>query len=382
MLSDIYLYSIGLCATLLVYWSAPSSNPRLRQSVLLTGSAILVLLYSPGGFAVCGYLVGAVLLYQEAVRRLKHPFMFWVGVIAAIAPLVLLRLYTDQNMMISFGVAFATVKTIGMMMTAYSGRIRIAPVEAGLLIYFFPLFSVGPVEKLRTFQAETFTRQFAFDDVLNGVQRIIVGLFILQFVCNDFLSPFRNDVLGRDTAALEAMDWSTALALVYVSFLFTYLNFTGFSEVAIGSCRLFGMRVVENFDWPLLAGNVAAFWKRYHISMGDWINQFLYFPIAVFLRHSWGHYVAIVTAFVLFGMWHAFTWQYLIWGLGNGSAVALCHFTVRNKISTDNWSPAFRPVRYLIWPVSLTFVGLMQTIGNLNSFPDAMLLLGKLFGLE
>ena len=382
MLSDIQLYMIGLCATLLVFWSVPSSRSELRQYVLLVSSAAMVLLYSPGGFAACAFLVLAVALFQAIYRKQRGLLLFWLGLAVAVGPLVVLRLTTDQGMIVSFGVAFATVKAIGLMMTAYSGRVHIKPVEAALLIYFFPLFSVGPVERLKTFTAEGLATRFNLQDIVIAAQRVALGLFILYFFCGDVLLPLRDTVLGRNTAAIEAMSWQQAVGLIYVSFLFTYLNFTGFSEIAIGCSRLFGLKIVENFRWPLLAGNVADFWKRYHISMGDWINQFLYFPIAVFLRHPAGHYVAIVVAFVLFGLWHAFTYQYFVWGIGNGTAVALCHFMARNRISSEHWPGGLKHLRVAIWPIAITFVAFLQTFANLASLSDGLLLVSAIVELR
>ncbi len=381
MLSDVQIYILGLSVTLVLYWAAPSDRPVIRQRVLLVASAIMVFLYAPAGFAVCCYLTAVPLLAVRLFARTKSMLSFWPVVALVLAPIVVIRLYTDQDIVLSFGVAFATVKALGLVILAYGGRFEVRAMEAALLIFFFPLFTIGPVERLRTFQPQQFQAKFHFEDTVLALGRAVVGVFLIYFVCGDLLAPIRDEWLGRSAEALSNLTQLQALALIWVSFLFTYLNFVGFSDIAIASARFFGLKVVENFDRPLLASNPAEFWKRYHISMGDWINQFLYFPIAVVIRHPIGSYVAVVIAFVLFGLWHAFTWNYLIWGIGNGSAVALSHYFVRGGFRLPEGGVIKTMLRVAIAVVSLTFVALMQTVGNLDGLTETGILLSRLSGL-
>ncbi len=381
MLSEIFIYVMGLGLALALYWSAPEDRPRLRQWVLLIASVVMVFIYAPGGVLVCGWLVMIPLLAVHIFRAAKSVVTFWLMVALALVPLVGLRLWTDQNPVYAFGTAFATVKSLGLVILAYGGRFPVRAMDAALLIFFFPLFTIGPVERLRTFAAETFQARLTFDDGIFALRRATVGLFLIYFVCGDVLAPIRDVWLGRSAEALAGHTQIEAFALIWASFLFTYLNFAGFSDIAIASSRLFGMKVVENFDRPLLAGNPAEFWKRYHISMGDWINQFLYFPISVLIRHPAGSYIAIVIAFVLFGLWHAFTWNYFIWGLGNGSAVALCHLLTRSGVALPGPPPIRIALKVAIAVVSLSFVALMQTIGNLAGLGEVGILIGNLAGL-
>ncbi len=380
MLSDVYLYGLGLVVSLALYWAAPSNNPNLRARILLVVSAAMVALYSPGGLLVCGYLVIVPLLAVRVFARFRSTLSFWAALCAVLAPIVFVRLATDQDAVFSFGLAFATVKSVGLVILAYGGRFPIQARDAALLIFFFPLFTIGPVERLRSFAAEKFATTLSIEDVVTGLRRAVIGLFVIYFVCGDLLGPIRDVWLGRSAEALADFSQAEAFALVYVSFLFTYMNFVGFTEIALGASRLFGLKIVENFDRPLLAPNPAEFWKRYHISMGDWINQFLYFPIAVLIRHPAGSYIAIVIAFVLFGLWHAFTWNYFIWGLGNGSAVALCHLFTRSQLGLPKNRAAGGALRLVIWALSITFVALMQTIGNLAGMAETGILLSALIG--
>ncbi len=383
MLGDLELYALFILISVSFYWVVPATNVQARQGLLIAVSAFAVLMYSPGGFLVALYLLMVPMLSVHLFRQGKSLVIFWIFLGMILLPLVGLRIFTTQPFILSFGVAFATTKSIALLVTAYGGRIPLRWRDTALLIFFFPLFTVGPVEKLVTFASERFQARLNWSDISTGLTRIVFGLFTVIFICNSVLSPIRDVWFGRGIDAIAALSFEKAWGLLISSFLFTYLNFVGFSEVAIGVSRLFGLKIIENFDRPMWVTNVADFWKRYHISMGNWINQFLFFPVAIFIKRDWGPYAATMIAFVLFGMWHSFTLNYLFWGLGNGAAVVLVHWAQRNHhlpIAKN------RPVaRAFIGPlggiIALSWVGFLQTIANLESAQAAGLFALRLIGL-
>jgi len=376
MLANIWILFIGTMIGLGWYWATPASAPRLRQIALTVTSAVLVFLYSPGGFLACLVLALVPLVAQSAFGRIKNVYVFWLFMAAAVAPLVGLRLLTEQSFIVSFGVAFATVKSLGLVLTAYGGRQKLDALDVGLMIYFFPLFTVGPVERLTTFAAPNFAVQPDPNQIIYGIYRIAVGLFLVMFVCNDVLDPLRREFFGRDADTIAEFSRIKALGLIYVSFLYTYLNFEGFSAIAIGISRLFGLKVIENFDRPLMVTNIADFWKRYHISMGNWINQFIFFPLVIWLKRSWASYAATIIAFILFGLWHAFNLNYFVWGLGNGLAVALMHYGMAKKLFplVKTKGPAKTAIGLVTGAITLTFISWIQTFANLADFETGLLL--------
>lgn len=380
MLSNPWLLFLGTMSALAVYWSVPRERYGLRQLVLLVASVVMVFLYTPGGFLVCLFLTLVPLAAQRIYARKRGTPLFWLGVAIVLSPLVSLRLFTDQSFLISFGVAFATVKSLGLLLTAYTGRVRFSASDAGLLIFFFPLFTIGPVEKLNSLRAERFNVAFDPGQAVHGIYRIVTGLFLIMFVANDMLFTIRNTWFGRDLEAIQTFGHLEALGLVIVSFLFTYLSFEGFSSVAIGIGRLFGINVIENFDRPLMVSNLAEFWKRYHISMGDWINQYLFFPIAILLKGPWAGYAATVITFILFGLWHAFTWNYFVWGLGNGIVVAAIRYAESRKVFPLVKAPG--PMRVISkiagGSATIIYISWLQTFANLDDFGTAVGLTCKL----
>lgn len=383
MLANIWFFYLGTFTAFVLFWTIPSDRPQLRLNMLTLISAFMVFIYSPGGFLAACILVLVPLSAQVAFRLHRKSYMFWGFVLLSLTPLIGLRLLTDQSFFIAFGVAFGTVKSLGLVFTAYGGRQVLHLRNVALMIFFFPLFTVGPVEKISAFYTENFANRFDIVKIAYGIYRITIGMFIVMFICGDVLIPLRDEWFGRSLSDIENFTQLQALGFIFVSFLYTYLNFEGFSAIAIGIGRLFGVNIIENFDRPLMVTNVADFWKRYHISMGNWINQFIFFPLVIWMKKPWASYAATLIAFVLFGLWHAFNLNYVVWGLGNGLGVALVHFGISNKVFplVKKTGPIKLGLSCLTGGVSLAYVAWLQTFANLESLTAGLRLTQKLIGL-
>lgn len=330
---------------------------------------------------ICTLLILTPLLAQNAFSRKRTSSLFWFFMFLALAPLLTLRILSEQSVFMNMGVAFATVKSLGLVLVAYVGRKKFKAGDVALMIYFFPLFTIGPVEKIDKFTANNFSIEFNFRLALEGIYRGITGLFLVIFVCENILNPLRTNLLDGSIANIESFTRMDSLLYIVLSFLYTYINFEGFSSIAIGLSRLFGIKVMENFDKPLMVSNISSFWRKYHISMGNWINQTIYFPLVVWIKTPWATYLATLVAFILFGMWHAFTINYFIWGVGNGLAVASVNFFIAKKVFPLCISKGVL-ARFLVASsggvITIIYVAWLQTIANLDSVELASILTGRL----
>lgn len=298
----------------------PAYDSRGRTGFLVAVSAFFVFMVAPVGFFAVGYLT-LLAYFSKLVLAPKKRFMLFGVIALALLPIILSRLDTSLGPLYTFGIAFSTVKSIGVIIDTYAKKSDFKFRQVALFMYFFPLFTIGPVERIEKFGLDSFNTGFPLPLVLRGLARIVVGIFIVNFICDTLIGSFLSG--GYFSNSTDFASYSTASAWMFVvlKFLYTYLNFVGFVEIAIGSGALFGIVIVENFDRPLLATNVQEFWRRYHISMGNWITRYLFFPIVGFIRKDWSNYVATLFAFTVFGAWHAFTLNYLFWGLMHGLAL-------------------------------------------------------------
>jgi alginate O-acetyltransferase complex protein AlgI len=121
-------------------------------------------------------------------------------------------------------------------------------------------------------------------------------------------------------AGLDGLGPPAAWRFVVVTFLLTYMDFSAYSDIAIGSSRLFGIRILENFDWPILATNIAAFWKRWHMTLAGWFRTYVYTPVVGAARRS---VVAVYVMFIAMGLWHAGTLSWLLWGVYQATGVSI-----------------------------------------------------------
>jgi alginate O-acetyltransferase complex protein AlgI len=274
-------------------------------------------------------------------------------------------------------------------------------------VFFFPTFTAGPIERFETqatpasgqplgwmrSRVERLTRA----DLVEALTRVMYGL-IKKFVIVDL-------VLGKTSVAFERPTWVDALPLynsplkleqllqdlpaispLFVwqflvnKFLTTYIDFSAYSDIAIGCALLFGVRVMENFDWPIFARNIGDFWKRWHISLSSWCQQYVYLPMIGRTRNP---YIAVYATQLAIGVWHMGNANYLSWGAYHATLM-VTYLTWGRIKRKKKWKLRGKPLEYA--GILLTF--LCVTVGHAFvstsevGMRPALRLLAKLFGID
>jgi len=251
-------------------------------------------------------------------------------------------------------------------------------------MFLLPTFTSGPIERFDHFQENTET-SFRVEFVIEGVTRITVGL-IKRFVIEDQLINAALHFSGDDlTAFAHGIDGQPGVfavwAFLFLSLIVLYLDFSAYSDMAIGASRLFGFRIMENFAYPLLATNLPEFWKRWHMSLTGWCRGYVYMPLVGATRNP---YTAIIVTFVLVGLWHAGTIHWLAWGLwhGCGQAGVLYWSRIAQRKRITFFKTTFG--KLLGWALTLGFVslgGTLVTFYDKGDFMDSFRLMGRAFGI-
>jgi D-alanyl-lipoteichoic acid acyltransferase DltB (MBOAT superfamily) len=188
-----------------------------------------------------------------------------------------------------------------------------------LYVMFYPQLVAGPIERpqnlLHQFRE---VHRFRYDEVTGGLRLMAWGFF-KKLVVADRMA------IGVDTVYAAPQHFSGGQVIIAtVLFAFQlYADFSGYSDIARGSARVMGFRLVKNFDCPYAAKNIAEFWRRWHISLYSWFNDYLYSPMALAWR-DWGKaavVAAILVTFTISGLWHGAAWTFVIWGALHGIAV-------------------------------------------------------------
>ncbi len=214
-------------------------------------------------------------------------------------------------------------------------------------VFFLPVFTAGPIEQYEHYKANRVAAP-SRDLIVVGLTRVAHGL-IKKLLIADVLIHQRS----AETFLKQADDLSTLAVwqFLLLTYAYAYVEFSGYSDVAIGIAQLFGVRVVENFNWPILAVNVGDFWKRWHISLAAWTQRYVYMPVMGRWRSP---YAAIFCTFGAIGVWHGATSNYVAWGLFHALGVAASLYWAQLK-RRRRWK---LPTRGLLqyWGLPITFV--------------------------
>ena len=215
------------------------------------------------------------------------------------------------------GISFFTFEFIHYAVDRYRGRTEAGSFREYLaFILFFPTMVAGPIKRYQDFLPKLRTPGVEWpDDWSQGITRILSGL-VKKFAVADFMTAFTNH-LNRTDIAL-AQRWVLPVWLLAYG-VKIYFDFSGYSDIAIGSARLFGIRVPENFDWPYFRTNVAEFWKHWHMSLYRWLVDYVFIPLGGSRVAGQSRvYVNVLITMFLSGLWHGAGLNFIVWGLWHG----------------------------------------------------------------
>jgi alginate O-acetyltransferase complex protein AlgI len=299
-------------------------------------------------------LIGGILLYLGAFKYLIPNIQFFQrrggGGLAYFLPL---------------GISYYSFKFIHYAVEVTRGRIVDRSLSGFLCyIYMLPTFSAGPIERYDHFISNLDDRWSA-QGAAEGLGRIIQGL-IKRFVLSEMVlrEAFNFAASGTLLKRLDVLStfqvWGYAIAL----YLYVYVDFAGYSDLAIGSSRLFGIRIMENFQFPILAPNIGEFWKRWHMTLSGWCQTYVYMPLLGLTRRP---NLATYGAFLAIGMWHSASPPWLLWGLYHGTGIVVYQTWARTRrrqkwVWTNGWA---------WWLAGIAMTTLFVAAGDLLCFAGA-----------
>lgn len=292
--------------------------------------------------------------------------IFSLALLTVIAPKMALDLRSVNETVWTLGVSYVTIKAVSAVIDSYYERVPLSASRVILLHLFFPIYSSGPIENLKTFRDEVFGMKFNAAFILYGLRRILIGIFKSYFLGAQLVQAYVEARFGGIASAPQDFAAWEVLVFLLLNFLGVYINFSGYTDIAVGSARLFGIKVSENFRLPFLATNIQDFWARWHLSLGRFINEYLYMRLTVLLRRP---YLPLFIAFIVVGLWHKISFGYLLWGIGHGGAlVAYLYF--RRALKNKQWhqilarNPAYKA---LAWFLTMSYVSLLSYLANASS---------------
>lgn len=320
---QIYLIFAGLSTAL--YWAMPRELPRVRGGTLIAFSAVAIFLASPLALALCAGATVVVFVTVVGMNFASRVVVLWAGIVAIVGLLFVSEMFLVHRTVFStIGLSYVTLKSISVMVDYWeAGKDAERPrlFDTFLLNVFFPIFSAGPIERLPTFLSGNMAKRFDYRQLIGGLSRIVLGLFKTAFLSAQIINPFIESRFPDLALQPGVYGASAFYAYILLKFLALYVNFSGYTDIAVGTGRLYGLEVMENFRFPFLATNIQNFWQRWHLSLGNFVSRYMFMWLVRLTKGSVE--LSLVIAFVLVGLWHEFSAVYIIWGLLHGCGLAL-----------------------------------------------------------
>lgn len=263
------------------------------------------------------------------------------------------------NIILPVGISFYTFQTLSYSIDVYRNKLQPTRdiISFFTFVSFFPQLVAGPIERATNLLPQFYTnRSFDYNKAVDGLRQILWGLF-KKVVIADNCAYYVNDIFSN----YSTYNAST-LALGAVLFAFQiYGDFSGYSDIAIGTARLFGFNLMQNFAFPYFSRDIAEFWRRWHISLSTWFRDYVYIPLGGSRGNMWTKIRNTFIIFIVSGLWHGANWTFVVWGGLN--ALYFLPLLIRaknrlnlNPIETTRFLPAIKEVFFIVLTFCLTTI--------------------------
>ena len=349
LFNSLFFIYLFLPLSLLVYYL---TNNSYKNLVLLLSSWVF---FAWGGISYSSLLIASTLINYftgiwigNSQHKKKRRGILIAGVLLNLLPLILfkytgfftetmnvltsvfrIKAVTVAHFILPLGISFYSFKAISYLMSVY--RNECSPqknyIDLALFISIFPEVIAGPIDRYRSLEPQLKVREYSFELMASGIRRFALGLGKKVLIANTlaiavdeiFLRP--PDTLSLPVAWLGAITYSLQI----------YFDFSGYTDMAIGLGRMFGFTFMENFNLPYISKNVKEFWQRWHISLSNWLRDYLYLPLAYSTSRKLKEYsylgiradyiiyiIATMVTFTVCGFWHGAAWGFIVWGALHG----------------------------------------------------------------
>lgn len=329
-------FTIFLPVVFIIYWSIPQDQTSKKNFLLLSASyffygwwdwRFLILII---GSSCIDYFVSFAL--ESERENGKRKTLLAISILANLGLLLFFKYYNffldsfvegfsffgksfdlDRlDIVLPVGISFYTFQTLSYTIDVYRGKVEPKKdiIAFFTFVSFFPQLVAGPIERAKNLLPQFYShKRFNSTLAIDGLRQILWGLF-KKVVIADGCAKIVDEIFIN----ADSLNGSTLfLGAIYFSFQI-YCDFSGYSDVAIGTSKLFGFRLMRNFNFPYFSRSIPEFWKRWHISLSSWFKDYLYIP----LGGSWGGTALtirnIFIVFIVSGLWHGANWTFVVWG--------------------------------------------------------------------
>jgi D-alanyl-lipoteichoic acid acyltransferase DltB (MBOAT superfamily) len=399
MLFNSLNFAIFLPIVFFIYWFATKGNLKLQNILLLVSSYffyacwdwrfLFLLIFS----TLLDYFTGIKM--SDAKNQKSKKFWFWLSISINLGFLGVFKYYNffaesfagalddiglhfnpwTLKVILPVGISFYTLHGLSYVIDIYKDRIKAEKnfIDYSVFVSFFPLLVAGPIERathlLPQIQKK---RTFDYTKAVDGLRQILWGLF-KKVVIADQCAEYANQIFNNSA------DYSgSTLVIGAIFFTFQiYGDFSGYSDIALGTARLFGIDLLRNFAFPYFSRDIAEFWRRWHISLSSWFKDYLYIPLG---GSKGGMWMKIRNTFIIFlvsGFWHGANWTFIVWGALNAIYFLPLLLTNNNRNNLETVAqgkslPSLKDLSFILLTFGLTVIAMIffraENIGHAISY--------------
>ncbi len=372
-------FAIFLPLVFVLYWFVLNKNLKLQNALIAAASYVFygwwdwrflsLVLFS----TIVDFSVGLALSKKQT--QLTRKFLLWTSIVVNLGFLGFFKYYNffldnfasaytffgseitvdSLSIVLPVGISFYTFQTLSYTIDVYKGKLKPTKdfIAFSAFVTFFPQLVAGPIERAtRLLPQFNRKREFNYHQAVDGLRQILWGLF-KKMVIADNAAQAANEIFNHS----DKYSGSTLfLGAIFFAFQI-YGDFSGYSDIAIGTSRLFGIDLMKNFNFPYFSRNIAEFWRRWHISLSTWFRDYLYIPLG---GSKVGTFQKVLNTFIIFivsGFWHGANWTFIIWGALNALYFLPLLLTNKNRTNLDTIAEG------RLFPSVKAFLQMMLTFG-------------------
>ncbi|WP_303316569.1 MBOAT family O-acyltransferase [Flavivirga abyssicola] len=407
MLFNSIEFAFFLPIVFFIYWFLYKNKTKYQNILIVVTSYVFYgwwdwRFLSLIAFSTCvDYLIGVSLGGQNNERKRK--VFLYVSVLVNLGFLGVFKYYnffidnfmsaftffgtkinvTSLNIILPVGISFYTFQTLSYTIDVYKHNLKPTKdfIAFSAFVSFFPQLVAGPIERATNLLPQFYEkRKFEYTKAVDGLRQILWGLF-KKIVIADNAAVVANQIFNSSS------EYSGS-TLILGAFFFTfqiYGDFSGYSDIAIGTSRLLGFDLKQNFSFPYFSRDIAEFWRRWHISLSTWFRDYVYIPLGGSRGSTWAKTRNIFVIFLVSGFWHGANWTFIVWGALNAFYFLPLMFLNKNRVNTDIVAkgksiPSFKEVMSMSLTFSLTVVAWI--FFRANNLDQAITYINEIFSMS
>jgi len=351
-------FAIFLPIVFILYWFVTQKSLKLQNLLIVVASYIFygwwdwrflsLILFS----TIVDYSIGQQLEKTEVITKRK--LLLWVSILVNLGFLGFFKYYNffldnfitafsffgssiksnSLNIILPVGISFYTFQTLSYTIDIYRKKMQPTKdfIAFSAFVSFFPQLVAGPIERATNLLPQFYIRrQFDYTKAVDGMRQILWGLF-KKIVIADNCAEYANAIFNNST---EYSGSTLFLGAIFFTFQI-YGDFSGYSDIAIGTSRLFGFNLRQNFAFPYFSRDIAEFWRRWHISLSTWFRDYLYIPLGGSRGGTWMKVRNTFIIFIVSGFWHGANWTFIVWGFLNALYFIPLLLLNKNRVHTNS----------------------------------------------